>query len=41
VLAEWMRAADADGRLATALSPELDARDRKLAEIEGWILGVS
>lgn len=40
VVAEWMRAADLDGRLARALAPHLDFRDRSLAEIEGWILGV-
>lgn len=40
VVAEWMRAADMDGRLAMALAPQLDPRDRSVAEIEGWILGV-
>lgn len=40
VVAEWMRAADLDGRLATALMPPLDPPERRLAEVEGWILGV-
>jgi len=40
VVAEWLRAADLDGRLALALAPYLDSRDRNVAEIEGWILGV-
>ena len=40
VVAEWMRTGDLDGRLATALSPQLDPQDRRIAEVEGWILGV-
>ena len=40
VVAEWLRTADRDGRLALALSPQLDASERSAAEIEGWILGV-
>ena len=40
VVAEWLRAADADGRLAAALRPKLGSEERRLAEIEGWILGV-
>ena len=40
VVAEWMRTADRDGRLALALSPQLDSRERSVAGIEGWILGV-
>ncbi len=40
VVAEWMRTADANGALSSALRPALDVDDRKLAEIEGWILGV-
>ena len=35
-----MRTADANGALASALRPALDVDDRKLAEMEGWILGV-
>jgi len=41
VTAEWMRRADADGSLEKFLSPELQAEDRKTAEIEGWILSVA
>ena len=40
VVAEWMRTADANGALASALRPALDVDARKRAEIEGWILGV-
>jgi hypothetical protein len=40
VVAEWMRTADANGALSSALQPALDVDGRKLAEIEGWILGV-
>lgn len=40
VVAEWLRTADLDGRLALALSPDLDSSERSAAEIEGWILGV-
>ncbi len=40
VVAEWMRTADANGALSSALRPALDVDDRKLAEIEAWILGV-
>ena len=40
VVAEWLRTADLDGRLALALSPQLDSQERSAAEVEGWILGV-
>ena len=40
VVAEWMRTADANGALASALRPAMDIDDRTLAEIEGWILAV-
>jgi hypothetical protein len=40
VVAEWLRHADSDGRLAEALAPPLDAADREQARVEGWILGV-
>ena len=40
VVAEWMRSADLGGRLAMALSPQLDSLERRVAGIEGWILGV-
>ena len=39
--AEWLRRADANGSLAQFLTPELEPRERKTAEIEGWILGVA
>jgi hypothetical protein len=35
-----MRRADGDGSLASYLNPPLDSTQRKIAEIEGWILGV-
>ncbi len=38
--AEWLRRADADGSLERFFCPELEAHERKTAEIEGWILGV-
>jgi len=36
-----MRQADRDGSLSKFLNPQLEPIERKLAEIEGWILGVS
>jgi hypothetical protein len=36
-----MSQADSDGRLGKYLSPALDPGERKVAEIEGWILGVA
>jgi hypothetical protein len=39
--AEWLRRADANGSLAQSLMPELEPRERKTADIEGWILGVA
>jgi hypothetical protein len=39
--AEWLRQADANGSLAQFLVPELQPQERKTAEIEGWILGVT
>ena len=38
-LAAWMRRADGDGSLAAYLNPPLDLTEKKIAEIEGWILG--
>lgn len=40
-ISAWMRQADADGSLASYFEPRLEAHERKLAEIEGWILGVT
>jgi hypothetical protein len=37
---EWFRRADGDGTLRQFFSPELEAAQCKVAEIEGWILGV-
>lgn len=39
-VAAWLRGADLDGSLASFLDPPLVPPERKLAEIEGWILGV-
>lgn len=39
--AEWSRRADADGSLVGYFQPEMEPADRKVAEIEGWILGVA
>ena len=39
--AEWIRRADMDGSLEKFLCPELEPNERRTAEIEGWILGVS
>jgi len=36
-----MRQADSDGTLARYLSPSLDSGERKIAEMEGLILGVA
>lgn len=38
---EWMRRADRDGSLAKFLRPFLAPGERTLAELEGWILGVT
>jgi hypothetical protein len=40
-IAEWLRRADQDGSLSLYLNLQLEERDRKAAEIEGWILGVA
>jgi hypothetical protein len=40
VIAEWLRDADADGRLREGLARPADAEVREVAGIEGWILGV-
>jgi hypothetical protein len=39
-IAEWLRLADRDGRLYSALHPSLTTAERAVAEVEGWILGV-
>jgi hypothetical protein len=39
-IATWLSQADRDGRLETALNPELRPAERTVAGVEGWILGV-
>lgn len=38
--AEWLRRSDLDGSLERFFKPNLEPREQKVAEIEGWILGV-
>ncbi len=38
--AAWMRLADLDGSLQGYLDPPLDTIERRIAGIEGWILGI-
>lgn len=40
-VATWLREADRDGRLATALAPVLTSQQQVQAQVEGWILGVA
>jgi len=40
-IAEWMRLADDDDKLGAFFSPQLDQDQRRTAEIEGWILGIT
>ena len=40
VIAAWLRQADESGELLQALAPLEDPAERRLAEVEGWILGV-
>ncbi len=39
-IAAWLRDADFSGRLAQFLQPDLTVRERAVAGVEGWILGV-
>lgn len=39
-IATWLRDADVKGSLPAFTSPQLEEEMRKIAEIEGWILGV-
>jgi hypothetical protein len=39
-IAAWLRRADMDGYLSGFLEFYLEEKERKVAEIEGWILGV-
>jgi hypothetical protein len=40
-VAAWLRNTDADGSLTGYFNPPLEPKERKQAEIEGWILGVT
>lgn len=40
-VAAWLSRANRDGRLAAALDPDLSPPERTVAQVEGWILGVS
>lgn len=40
-VATWLREADRDGRLSAVLMPPLSPPQRAVAQVEGWILGVS
>lgn len=39
-VAAWLRRADLNGDLSRFLQPPLDPEERKIAQVEGWILGV-
>jgi hypothetical protein len=39
-VAAWLRRADLDGSLPRFLDAPIDLEERKVAEVEGWILGV-
>lgn len=40
-VSEWLRRADGDGSLERFFSPTLNSNERRVAEIEGWILGIA
>jgi hypothetical protein len=40
-VAAWLRRADTDGSLAGYWQPPLEPQERILAQVEGWILGVT
>lgn len=40
-IAAWLRRADRNGELRGALAPALDAAERAIAGVEGWIIGVA
>jgi hypothetical protein len=40
-IAAWLSSADRDGTLPTFLNPDLTPPERAVAQVEGWILGVS
>jgi hypothetical protein len=37
----WMRNADASGSLMVYFAPHLEEGERRVAQIEGWILGLA
>ena len=39
-VAAWLQQADRDGKLETFLNPFLPDNERRIAQFEGWILGV-
>jgi len=39
-VASWLRRADKNGSLQQFLSPKLETEEQKIAQVEGWILGV-
>jgi len=39
-IATWLSRADRDGTLANFLKPDLSPRERTVARVEGWLLGV-
>ena len=39
--AAWLRRADMDGSLVRFFNPPLEPRERTIAKVEGWILGVA
>ena len=39
-IASWLHNADLNGSLSTFINPQLEDETRRIAEIEGWILGV-
>jgi hypothetical protein len=40
-IAKWFQRSDSDGSLEKFFCPDIEPHERKTAEIEGWILGVS
>jgi hypothetical protein len=40
-IAAWLSRADRNGSLVAFLNPDLSPPERTLAQVEGWILGVS
>jgi|SRR5581483_1835417 len=41
VICEWMRREDAKATLTQFFTPEMQPTERKTAEVEGWILGIT